>query len=336
MGKYIYGFIEAENTCRFYSTGISKEQQITTITFRDIAAVVSDHPVIEFNRLDKNQLTELVRAHQLTIEQLSLNHTIIPFQFGNIAENELSVRKILEHGYIQFKMLFQHIRGKIELVVQATANKQAWIDHIAKTNNTIIDLARNMNTLSDNDKRCTQIEIGKIIFDFISQKEKLVVEDILNALRNGDQNYACAQLLNENMIFNTSFLIDKRSETEFDQKLNSLAKKYKDEVNFKYIGPMPPTSFVTLKLEMSDIELIDNSRKLLGLSDAATMCEIKSAYREFASQYHPDKNKNTELAEKKFKEIVDAYHVLETYCQNYRYSFSKEAIENTVLIHYSE
>lgn len=52
-----------------------------------------------------------------------------------------------------------------------------------------------------------------------------------------------------------------------------------------------------------------NYYEVLGVSKSATKAEIKSAYRKLALQWHPDKNK-TEGAEKKFKEINNAYEVL--------------------------
>eukprot|EP01018_Ginkgo_biloba_P030481 Gb_00502 [translate_table: standard] len=48
---------------------------------------------------------------------------------------------------------------------------------------------------------------------------------------------------------------------------------------------------------------------VLGVSRNASKSEIKSAYRKLARQYHPDVNKEP-AAEKKFKEISNAYEVL--------------------------
>lgn len=48
---------------------------------------------------------------------------------------------------------------------------------------------------------------------------------------------------------------------------------------------------------------------LLGVSKNSSIAEIKSAYRKLALKWHPDRNKSAE-AEKKFKEINQAYEVL--------------------------
>ena len=49
---------------------------------------------------------------------------------------------------------------------------------------------------------------------------------------------------------------------------------------------------------------------VLGVSKTATDDEIKKAYRKLARQYHPDLNPDDREAEKKFKDINEAYEVL--------------------------
>ncbi len=50
--------------------------------------------------------------------------------------------------------------------------------------------------------------------------------------------------------------------------------------------------------------------KILGVDKKASADEIKKAYRRKARQYHPDVKPNDQEAEKKFKEINEAYEVL--------------------------
>lgn len=53
-----------------------------------------------------------------------------------------------------------------------------------------------------------------------------------------------------------------------------------------------------------------NYYDVLGVSKSATEAEIKKAYKKKALEHHPDRNKDDKNAEKKFKEVNEAYQTL--------------------------
>jgi|UniRef100_A0A7V6DQ20 molecular chaperone DnaJ len=53
-----------------------------------------------------------------------------------------------------------------------------------------------------------------------------------------------------------------------------------------------------------------NYYEILGVRANATQEEIKSAYRQLALKYHPDRNPGDKVAEEQFKKISEAYQVL--------------------------
>lgn len=67
-------------------------------------------------------------------------------------------------------------------------------------------------------------------------------------------------------------------------------------------------------IRRAEFELKKSQRKdyykILGVSKDASENEIKKAYRKMAIQYHPDKNRDGEQGDEKFKEIGEAYECL--------------------------
>jgi DnaJ-class molecular chaperone len=82
---------------------------------------------------------------------------------------------------------------------------------------------------------------------------------------------------------------------------------------------------------MANFSEIEEARKLLGLGEAATLKEIKRAYRTLAHRYHPDKHSNApgEQTGEAMKRLNRAYKLLMDYCTNYKYSFREEDVAKT-------
>jgi DnaJ-class molecular chaperone len=58
------------------------------------------------------------------------------------------------------------------------------------------------------------------------------------------------------------------------------------------------------------MEKLKDYYKILGISENASQDEVKKAYRKLAKQYHPDTHAGEKKAEERFKEISEAYAVL--------------------------
>ena len=70
--------------------------------------------------------------------------------------------------------------------------------------------------------------------------------------------------------------------------------------------------------------------EILGTNKSASPEEIKKAYRKSALKHHPDKNKGDKVAESKFKEASEAYHILSDKGRRANYDqFGHAAFENS-------
>lgn len=82
---------------------------------------------------------------------------------------------------------------------------------------------------------------------------------------------------------------------------------------------------------MATFEQIKEARELLGLGEAATLKQLKRAYKRAANRYHPDKCRDLDKARcaEVMKKLNKAYELITKYFADYSYSFREEEVAHT-------
>ena len=62
--------------------------------------------------------------------------------------------------------------------------------------------------------------------------------------------------------------------------------------------------------------------KVFGLSERATVDQLKARHRELVKAHHPDHGNGADL--EVIRSVNYAYEILTAYCANYRYCFTEE------------
>src|SRR2546430_531516 len=79
-GKYAYCIIRSSESLSFGTLGLGAEpSQVYTISYRDLAAVVSDSAMGGYDATRENLL-----AHQRVNETVMREHTVLPIAFGTV------------------------------------------------------------------------------------------------------------------------------------------------------------------------------------------------------------------------------------------------------------
>lgn len=83
---------------------------------------------------------------------------------------------------------------------------------------------------------------------------------------------------------------------------------------------------------MLSSDTLIKAKTLLGLSDKATLSDIKIRYKNMMQQWHPDKHPDDpETAHVMSTQINDAYAVLLEYCSRYEFNFDEEHLREKTL-----
>lgn len=339
-GKYIYAIIKESEDQVPGLAGIY-QQEVHFIPCKDIAAVVSSAPIINFDRLDKEKLTAYVACHEKVNEELLKKYDVVPMAFGIIAPSIQEVLWILERAYLQFKTALERVADKIEFAVGVSWDQKRLIEELAHTHPEIQRLKQELASTKGILGIASKLKLGKLVHQELEAKKQAYVASIHETLGRSFQEIMSNKLLDEEMIANFSLLVGKAQEQELDGIMQELGKKYEGRLRFKYIGPMPPYSFADLDLKLGNPEVIDEARRLLGLEEKVSLEEIQKAYYALAHQHHPDKFFGDLQKEGEFKKIAQAYRILKNYCSGcdefmgqkkiQKYSFQREDVNNSLI-----
>lgn len=244
-GKYIYCIIGTKEEQNFGTTGVGgRNDEVTTINFKDIGMVVSSHPVI---RLVVNRENTL--GHERVVEEVMKGFTVLPVRFCTIASGVEDILNILERRYDEFNDLLNHVDNKIELSVKCLwKNITAIYNEITEENMEIRELKEK---ISLNKGRCdmqTKMSVGKLVEDYLKRKKEEDAEKISAVLRKMAWYYKFNNTIGDAMFVNSAFLVDRGREPEFDNQMDELSEEYKDRIKFLYAGPFPPYNFANISI----------------------------------------------------------------------------------------
>lgn len=324
---HIYSVIRAGEKRSFGPVGIGK-REVYTVHHEGIAAVVSDSPVLSYGSMQKEVLIHHLTQHQSVIERVMRDHTTIPMKFGTFATDPDEVKKILEKGYAQFDDLLSTMDGKIELDLVALWNDLSLIFKEIGEEEEIKRLKEEIAARDPGETLKDRIKIGQRVKASLDRKRERTAAEIVEVLKELSIAFQPHDLLDDTMIMNVSFLIEREREREFDEVVNHLNRRCHEKINFRTIGPLPPYSFSTIEVKKIGFEEIEEARTLFGLQEEATTSEIQDVYRRLARRYHPDTDPTDPERHKQFERITRTYKALTDYCQHERCSFKKEDISS--------
>ena len=96
---------------------------IYAVPYKDVSAAVGDSEIIDYRKLPGDVAARRLVEHQVVMEKLMKEFTVIPVRLGTYVLGEDEVMQALTKGYQMFKEIFEKIEGRIELDVVA-----AWVD----------------------------------------------------------------------------------------------------------------------------------------------------------------------------------------------------------------
>jgi hypothetical protein len=312
QGLYIYGIIPnyygAEQFRKLDSIGVFN------IPYQKVSAIVSKSNVIDYRQLSTEPLAKLLINHQKTIESLMNMDfgTIIPLRLGTFANNTSEVLRILENGYDLIMETLGKANNLLEIDIVSTWSDFGQVLAEVAVHPEVIEMKEKIiggkTTITQND----QLSIGFLVKKILDERKTEYAAKIKEALEPFSQSAKQHELMNDQMISNTAFLVKQSQSALFEKALDQLDESVNGKLNFNLVGPLPCYSFYTMEVKELCYNELESAKKELGLSNSTSEKDIKQAYLDKAKLCHPDTNPGID-SNMIFNRINKAYQTMLDY-----------------------
>jgi len=244
-GKYVYCIIRSAAEREFGDIGIGGSQRVYTVQHNDLAAVVSDTPIVIYDPTRENVL-----AHEFVNETVMKEHTVIPMSFGTVFRSEEDVTELLRSTYQAFSEVLDKMQDKIEFGVKVLWDRDKVVATLEQDNEEIRRLKDEISRHTSSSTYFARMQLGRLVEASLEETGNRYVADIHESLKSVAVASRSNKPIGDRMILNAAFLVNRAQEGAFDERVKEISRKYEDILTFKYSGPWPPYNFVNIKLKL--------------------------------------------------------------------------------------
>lgn len=243
-GKYVYCIIQTTEPRRFGPIGIGSDPTaVHTVSYKDIAAVVSDTPLEVYDPTRENVL-----AHERVNEAVMRDYTVIPMSFSTVFKTSEDIVELLRSAYDAFRDVLVKMQDKLEFGLKVLWEPESVIREIEKEDENLRLLRQEIS----NQKGSTyfaRMQYGRLVDSLLQETSEKLVAEIFDTLGAVSVASRTNKPIGDKMILNAAFLVARDLEAEFDAKVKQIDARYENLI-LKYTGPWPPYNFVNIRLKL--------------------------------------------------------------------------------------
>jgi Gas vesicle synthesis protein GvpL/GvpF len=245
-GIYVYSIIECIEPHTFGKLGIGgRGDDVYTVHFKDLSAVVSRTPLVVYDPTRENALTH-AHVNEVIIEE---GFTPVPMSFGTLFKTEKDIVEFLEDTYDELHDVLVKMKDKLEFGLRVNWSREEVLAEIERDDEGIRRLKEEI-TKSQQSTYFARMQLGRMVEQALTDKSDAYVRDIYEHLRDGAIASRSNKPIGDKMIMSAAFLVERERAAIFDQKVQEIAQRYEGKLSFRYTGPWPPHNFVTIRLQL--------------------------------------------------------------------------------------
>jgi len=247
-GVYVYCIIECSEPRSFGKIGIGgRGDEVYTVIYRDLAAVVSQAALQVYDPTRENALTH---EHVNEVVMIDNGFTPVPMSFGTLFKTEEDTIEFLKDTYDALRDVLQKMKDKLEVGLKVNWDRDSVLGEIENENEELRRLKAEIESNQQTSTYFARMQLGRLVEQALADKADAYVRDIYDQLRDAAIASRSNKVIGDKMIMNAAFLVARERSTLFDEKVREIGMQYEGKLTFKYTGPWPPYNFVTIRLQL--------------------------------------------------------------------------------------
>lgn len=240
-GTMVYGVVpeDVEPTSTALGVG-DPPAPITTVTYRDLAALVSEVP------LDR----PLGRPADLTAYQKLLDGTatvapVLPIRFGTVLDGADAVRQLLTDRHDEIAAMLDRLEGRVEFLIRGRYVEQTILRQILRDVPEVRELRDEIHGRPEAQTTQLRMRLGEIINNAIESSRAADTQAAAERLKPLVDDVVVRDPTHELEAVHLAVLVDDEQRPEFDRAIDELTDEWQDRVAMRRLGPLAPYDFVS-------------------------------------------------------------------------------------------
>lgn len=247
-GIYVYCIIESQEPRSFGKIGIGgRGDDVFTVHYKELAAVVSRTPLMVYDPTRENALTH---EHVNEIVMIDNGFTPVPMSFGTLFKTEDDIVEFLKDTYDALRDVLRKMKDKLEFGLKVNWDRDMVLADVERDYEEIRRLKAQIEGDQQSSTYFARMQLGRLVEQALAEKSETFVREIYDELREAAIASRSNKVIGDRMIMNAAFLVEREKADFFDKKVQEIGRRYEGKLKFTYTGPWPPYNFVTIRLQL--------------------------------------------------------------------------------------
>jgi hypothetical protein len=237
---YVYGVMWSGSLRDAQVRGVGGAP-VVEVVHADLAALVSAvEPPIRAKRRE-------LLSHAEVLNAAIAAGAVVPLRFGYLfPDEETLIADFLRPRGDELTSLLSELAGLVELTLKGFYRQDAVLAEIVRTNPRIAQLREATRGRSGAATHGARLELGTAVAAELDARSRSDAAAILDELRPLVVDMRVDERAIEGQVLSASLLVERQHVAAVDAVMDAIARRQADRIEFKYVGPLAPHSFVAL------------------------------------------------------------------------------------------